>query len=52
MTFDPKEAIFARCLVTRFRRQAREQREAVNGYWTRLADQVEGRLLKRTGWAR
>lgn len=52
MTFDPQAAIFARCLIIRFRRRARAEREAVSGYWSRLAGQLEARLLARTGWAK
>ena len=44
------EVVKARELVAAFRARAAREGEAVSGYWTRLADQVEARLLARTGW--
>ena len=49
---DIQQCVFARCLIARFRRRAVAEREAVSGYWSKLADQLEARLLKRTGWTR
>jgi hypothetical protein len=48
--FDASSALLAREIIARFRARARQANEAVNGYWSRLADQIEDRLLKRTGW--
>ncbi len=46
------EAVFARCLIQRFRIRALQEREAVSGFWTNLADATERKLLKNMGWKR
>ncbi len=46
------DVVKAREIIAAFRSRARREREAVGGFWTDLAADLERRLLRRMGWTR